>query len=207
MAAVHGRQREHECAAGLGHAPLRAVLALQHERVPRLHEHHAGERHERWAAAAHLGRKQGPPSFGQSGAEQAAPAPEEARGGTQSPGLSHPASGAALAGRGPRAVLFTVAAHDAQLAPMSVEPDEQLRERGGLPRLQGAQLDAGVVGPRLVLLLQSGRGHGGQLGRALDALRVAPRRIVAFLPLPVIPHLKITDKGMFDVDRFALLDS
>ena len=25
---------------------------------------------------------------------------------------------------------------------------------------------------------------------------------VAFLPLPVIPHLKITDKGLFDVDQF-----
>lgn len=28
---------------------------------------------------------------------------------------------------------------------------------------------------------------------------------VAFLPLPVIPHLKITDMGMVDVDRFELL--
>ncbi|MEK1899842.1 MAG: adenine deaminase C-terminal domain-containing protein, partial [Rhizobium sp.] len=28
---------------------------------------------------------------------------------------------------------------------------------------------------------------------------------VAFLPLPVIPHLKISDKGMVDVDRFALI--
>ena len=81
-------------------------------------------------------------------------------------------------------VLFTVAAHDAQLAAVSVEADEQLRERGGLPRLQGPQLDEGVLHPRLLLLLQSGRAHGGQLGRALDALRVAPRRIVAFLPPP-----------------------
>ena len=29
---------------------------------------------------------------------------------------------------------------------------------------------------------------------------------VSFLPLPVIPHLKITDFGLFDVDRFALVD-
>jgi adenine deaminase len=29
---------------------------------------------------------------------------------------------------------------------------------------------------------------------------------VAFLPLPVIPHLKITDLGLFDVDRFELID-
>ena len=28
---------------------------------------------------------------------------------------------------------------------------------------------------------------------------------VAFLPLPVIPHLKITDFGLFDVDRFELI--
>ncbi|HTR17246.1 MAG TPA: adenine deaminase [Acetobacteraceae bacterium] len=29
---------------------------------------------------------------------------------------------------------------------------------------------------------------------------------VAFLPLPVIPHLKITDKGLVDVDRFELIE-
>ena len=50
---------------------------------------------------------------------------------------------------------------------------------------------------------------------ALLVLRAAAREIgctlpepflqVAFLPLPVIPHLKITDFGMFDVDRFALI--
>ncbi len=28
---------------------------------------------------------------------------------------------------------------------------------------------------------------------------------VAFLTLPVIPHLKITDRGLVDVDRFELI--
>jgi adenine deaminase len=28
---------------------------------------------------------------------------------------------------------------------------------------------------------------------------------LAFLPLPVIPHLKLTDKGLVDVDRFELI--
>jgi adenine deaminase len=28
---------------------------------------------------------------------------------------------------------------------------------------------------------------------------------VAFLPLPVIPHLKISDRGLVDVDRFELV--
>ena len=50
---------------------------------------------------------------------------------------------------------------------------------------------------------------------ALLQLRAAAREIgcalpepflqVAFLPLPVIPHLKITDYGPFDVDRFCLV--
>ncbi|TWA87650.1 adenine deaminase [Azospirillum brasilense] len=30
---------------------------------------------------------------------------------------------------------------------------------------------------------------------------------LAFLPLPVIPHLKITDRGMVDVDTFALVEA
>lgn len=50
---------------------------------------------------------------------------------------------------------------------------------------------------------------------ALPPLRDAARRLgctlpepflqVAFLPLPVIPHLKITDRGLLDVDRMAYL--
>jgi adenine deaminase len=49
----------------------------------------------------------------------------------------------------------------------------------------------------------------------LEALRTAVRAMgcplaepflaLAFLPLPVIPHLKITDRGMVDVDRFELI--
>jgi adenine deaminase len=51
--------------------------------------------------------------------------------------------------------------------------------------------------------------------RSLETLRRTARELgctlpepflqVAFLPLPVIPHLKITDFGLFDVDRFALV--
>ena len=50
---------------------------------------------------------------------------------------------------------------------------------------------------------------------ALDPLREAAKRLgvtlsepflqVAFLPLPVIPHLKITDLGLVDVNRMELL--
>lgn len=42
--------------------------------------------------------------------------------------------------------------------------------------------------------------------RALGCVLEEPFLQVAFLPLPVIPHLKITDLGLFDVDRFELVD-
>ncbi|PDT16232.1 adenine deaminase [Rhizobium sp. J15] len=40
---------------------------------------------------------------------------------------------------------------------------------------------------------------------ALGATLEEPFLQLAFLPLPVIPHLKISDKGMVDVDKFALI--
>ncbi|MFL5317489.1 MAG: adenine deaminase [Microvirga sp.] len=42
--------------------------------------------------------------------------------------------------------------------------------------------------------------------RALGVTLAEPFLQVAFLPLPVIPHLKITDRGLVDVDRFALIE-
>jgi adenine deaminase len=54
-----------------------------------------------------------------------------------------------------------------------------------------------------------------EVREALIRLRAAARNLgvvlaepflqVAFLPLPVIPHLKITDMGLVDVDRFELV--
>jgi adenine deaminase len=41
--------------------------------------------------------------------------------------------------------------------------------------------------------------------KSLGTVLQEPFLQVAFLPLPVIPHLKITDKGMVDVDRFELI--
>jgi adenine deaminase len=45
------------------------------------------------------------------------------------------------------------------------------------------------------------RGAAKALGGTLEE----PFLQAAFLPLPVIPHLKITDFGLFDVDRFELV--
>ena len=44
-----------------------------------------------------------------------------------------------------------------------------------------------------------------EAARALGVTLAEPFLQVAFLPLPVIPHLKISDRGLVDVDRFALI--
>lgn len=44
-----------------------------------------------------------------------------------------------------------------------------------------------------------------QAVRAMGCPLAEPFLQLAFLPLPVIPHLKITDRGMVDVDRFELV--
>jgi adenine deaminase len=54
-----------------------------------------------------------------------------------------------------------------------------------------------------------------EVREALSPLRIAARQLgvtltepflqVAFLPLPVIPHLKITDFGYVDVDTMTLV--
>lgn len=54
------------------------------------------------------------------------------------------------------------------------------------------------LSPLLHVLREAARGLGCRLAE--------PFLQVAFLPLPVIPHLKITDRGMVDVDRVAFVD-
>lgn len=41
--------------------------------------------------------------------------------------------------------------------------------------------------------------------KALGCKLSAPFMTLSFMALPVIPHLKITDKGMFDVDKFTFI--
>ncbi|PSJ57145.1 adenine deaminase [Pseudaminobacter soli (ex Li et al. 2025)] len=47
------------------------------------------------------------------------------------------------------------------------------------------------------------RAAAKELGSTLEE----PFLQIAFLPLPVIPHLKITDRGMVDVDRFDFVEA
>ena len=41
--------------------------------------------------------------------------------------------------------------------------------------------------------------------RDMGSAMAEPFLQLAFLPLPVIPHLKLTDRGLVDVDRFELI--
>jgi len=49
--------------------------------------------------------------------------------------------------------------------------------------------------------------HLRQAAFALGSTLQEPFLQLAFLPLPVIPHLKISDKGLVDVDRFELIET
>ena len=60
-----------------------------------------------------------------------------------------------------------------------------------------SDLSFGEVYERLSTLRRAACAMGCRLREPFLAL--------SFLPLPVIPHLKITDRGLVDVDRFALI--
>ncbi|MFC0408957.1 adenine deaminase [Roseomonas elaeocarpi] len=64
---------------------------------------------------------------------------------------------------------------------------------------------AGLMSDRPFEEVARGLERMGEAGRALGITLADPFLQIAFLPLPVIPHLKITDRGMLDVDRMALL--
>ncbi len=48
--------------------------------------------------------------------------------------------------------------------------------------------------------------HLRDAARALGCVLPEPFLQVSFLALPVIPHLKMTDRGLFDVDKFGFVD-
>ncbi|MDR6952884.1 adenine deaminase [Ancylobacter sp. 3268] len=96
---------------------------------------------------------------------------------------------------------------------MAVAVNRLIELRGGFAVAEGGVVTAELALP--VAGLMSDRAFE-EVHDALIALRAAARALgvvlpepflqVAFLPLPVIPHLKITDFGMFDVNRFELVE-
>lgn len=97
-------------------------------------------------------------------------------------------------------------------ADMAVAVNRLIAIEGGFAVAEGGAVRAELALPSagLMSLLSF-----EEVGAALVPLRAAARALgvvlpepflqVAFLPLPVIPHLKITDLGLVDVDRFELV--
>lgn len=97
-------------------------------------------------------------------------------------------------------------------ADMAVAVNRLIEIEGGFAVAQGGEVRAEMALPLagLMSLKPFEQVHAEliPLRRAAKALGVVleePFLQVAFLPLPVIPHLKITDLGMVDVDRFELV--
>ncbi len=87
---------------------------------------------------------------------------------------------------------------------------------GAWARLSGGARRKGAVGTGAAVAgLMSDQSYEAVRDRLIP-LRAAAKSLgtvlpepflqVAFLPLPVIPHLKISDRGLVDVDRFCLND-
>ena len=66
---------------------------------------------------------------------------------------------------------------------------------------------AGLMSDRPFEAVREELMHAARGGASLGCTLPEPFLQVAFLPLPVIPHLKITDKGLFDVDKFEFVSS
>jgi adenine deaminase len=64
---------------------------------------------------------------------------------------------------------------------------------------------AGLMSDQPFEVVRDGLGPLRSAAKSLGATLAEPFLQVAFLPLPVIPHLKITDRGLVDVDRFELV--
>ncbi|QCK86663.1 adenine deaminase [Phreatobacter aquaticus] len=97
-------------------------------------------------------------------------------------------------------------------ADMAIAVNRLVEIRGGFVVVEGGQVRAELPLPiaglmsdqpfeSLITPLEDLR----KAARALGVVLAEPFLQVAFLPLPVIPHLKISDRGMVDVDRFALI--
>ena len=125
-----------------------------------------------------------------------------------------------------RGALASTVAHDAHNIVVVGATDEEMRLAVvELTRLGGGQVvvDGDAVVARLPLPI-AGLMTDGELSETAEAARSlseaaarlgcrlpAPFATLSFLALPVIPHLKLTDRGLVDVDRFefvsALLDN
>ena len=65
---------------------------------------------------------------------------------------------------------------------------------------------AGLISPEPAAAVAAALERVTAAARALGASPPQPFLTLSFLALPVIPHLKITDRGLFDVDSFSFVE-
>jgi adenine deaminase len=97
-------------------------------------------------------------------------------------------------------------------ADMAVAVNRLIAIQGGFAVAEGGKVRAEVALPvaGLMSTLSFEDVHAALLplrsaAKFIGVTLKEPFLQAAFLPLPVIPHLKITDFGLFDVDRFELV--
>jgi len=120
-----------------------------------------------------------------------------------------------------RGALASTVAHDSHnLVVAGVSEEDMLlaaravtRLRGGLAVVVDGQVAAELALPIGGLMSPAPAEEVAEAGRRLsEAARLTgcqvpdPFMILSFLALPVIPKLKLTDKGLVDVDRFQIVD-
>jgi adenine deaminase len=94
-------------------------------------------------------------------------------------------------------------------ADMAVAVNRLIELRGGFVVADGGRVTAelalpiaGLMSPKPFEDVTHDLHALRQAAYALDCVLPEPFLQVAFLALPVIPHLKMTDRGLFDVDKF-----
>ena len=100
----------------------------------------------------------------------------------------------------------------AEEADMAVAVNRLIEIEGGFAVAQGGKVLAELALPvaGLMSLMSFEEVHKALIplraaAKGLGVVLAEPFLQVAFLPLPVIPHLKITDKGLVDVDKFEFV--
>jgi adenine deaminase len=97
-------------------------------------------------------------------------------------------------------------------ADMAVAVNRLIALQGGFVAVQGGAVIAelalpiaGLMSPEPFEVVAGSLRNTRQAIRALGCPLAEPLLQLAFLPLPVIPRLKITDRGLVDVERFELI--
>jgi adenine deaminase len=75
----------------------------------------------------------------------------------------------------------------------------------GVVRAELALPLAGIMSDRPFAEVEAGLRAFRKATAAMGCAFAEPLLQLAFLPLPVIPHLKLTDRGLVDVDRFEII--